>query len=60
MKSNRESNWRYKLFWVDFCGDGMFSKPRVKGKDKRFLRKKSKREVLKDLYKSEDISQYLG
>lgn len=47
MKSNRESNYRYNLFWVEFCGDGKFWKPRIKGKDKRFLRKKSQRRVRK-------------
>lgn len=51
MKSNRSSNYRYPWFFVDFCGDGMFRRPRIKGKDKRFLRKKSIKRVQKDLEK---------
>ena len=42
-KSNRESNYRYKNSSIDFYWDGMFSKERIKGKDKRCLRKKSQR-----------------
>ena len=30
---------RYKWFWIDFQGDGRFPKERIKGKDKRNLRK---------------------
>lgn len=46
-KSNRESNYRYKHSWIDFCYDGMFTKERIKGKDKRWLRKKSQRAIRK-------------
>lgn len=48
---------RYKNSWIDFQGDGRFPKERIKGKDKRFLRKWTKRkqykEWLKDRYKNE-------
>ena len=30
---------RWKSSWIDLCGDGRFKKERIKGKDKRFLRK---------------------
>lgn len=33
------NNLRYKHSWIDFRGDGRFPKERIKGKDKRFLRK---------------------
>lgn len=43
---------RYKHFWIDFQGDGMFSKERIKGKDKRILRKWTIREQYKQFLKS--------
>ena len=46
-KSNREGNYRYKNSSIDFYWDGMFSKERIKGKDKRCLRKKSQRRCRK-------------
>ena len=46
-KSNREGNYRYKNSSIDFCWDGMFSKERIKGKDKHCLRKKSQRRCRK-------------
>lgn len=51
MKSNRESNYRYRHSWIDFQQDGMSPHERIKGKDKRYLRKKSQKRVRKDLEK---------
>ena len=48
MKSNRESNWRYKHAWIDFQWDGMYPRERIKGKDKRILRKRSQRKIRKE------------
>ena len=48
---------RYKYFWIDFQGDGRFSKERVKGKDKKLLRKWTARTKyknwIKDRYKDD-------
>ena len=35
------NHWRYKYFNWDFTKDGMFKFPRIKGKIKRWLRKKT-------------------
>lgn len=51
MKSNKEGNYRYKHAYIDFQQDGMSCHERIKGKDKRILRKKSQRRVRKELEK---------
>lgn len=53
-KTNKESNYRYKNAWMDFQFDGMYPKERIKGKDKRFLRKKSQRKIRKDFSEGDD------
>lgn len=45
---------RYKNFWYDFQGDGRFPKERIKGKDKRLLRKWTDRKKYKEWKKGED------
>ena len=35
------NHWRYKNFDWDFTKDGMFKFPRIKGKIKKWLRKKT-------------------
>lgn len=37
----------------DFCGDGMFSKNRIIGRDKRMLKKKQIRKAIKDFLKGD-------
>jgi hypothetical protein len=44
---------RYSHFWIDFQGDGQFPKERIKGKDKRLLRKWTIRKLYKEYLKSE-------
>lgn len=41
--TRKSTNFRYKGFWFDFCGDVRFSKERIKGKDKKFLGKWSRK-----------------
>ena len=41
------NNLRWRWFWVKFQGDGRFSKERIKGKDKRYLRKWTIRKLRK-------------
>lgn len=53
-KNNILGKWRYKWAWIDFQQDGMSKKERIKGKDKRILRKKSQRKLLKDENKIEE------
>lgn len=36
-----KNRWRYRNSWMDFKGDGMFKSERIKGRDKRKLRKKT-------------------
>ena len=38
---------RYKNSWMDYKGDGRYPKERIKGKDKRYLRKWSLRKLLR-------------
>ena len=45
---------RYKNSWYDFQGDGRFAKERIKGKDKRLLRKWTDRKKYKEWKKGED------
>lgn len=42
---------RYKNSWYDFQGDGRFPKERIKGKDKRLLRKWTDRKKYKNWIK---------
>ena len=35
------NHWRWNWSFVELRGDGHFSKERIKGKDKRFIRKKT-------------------
>ena len=44
---------RYNTFWYDFQGDGRFLKERIKGKDKRLLRKWTARKKYKEWLKGE-------
>jgi hypothetical protein len=44
---------RYKHFYVDFQGDGRFTKERIKGKDKKFLRKWTIHKLYKEYLKGE-------
>lgn len=46
---------RYKLSWIDFKGDGMYRKERIKGKTKRWLRKWTARTLYKNYMKCEDL-----
>lgn len=41
------NNLRWEWFWIKFQGDGRFPKERIKGKDKRFLRKWTLRKLRK-------------
>lgn len=45
---------RYKFFEIDFQGDCRFPKERIKGKDKRLLRKWTARKKYKEWLKGED------
>ena len=36
-----KNRWRYRNSWMDFKGDGRFKREKIKGRDKRFLRKKT-------------------
>lgn len=45
----RSINIRYTNSWIDFMGDGRFPKERIKGKDKRNLRKWSMRKIRKEI-----------
>lgn len=38
-----KNHWRYRNSFVEYRGDGRFKKDRIKGKDKRELRKKTLR-----------------
>lgn len=52
----RSTNIRYKGDWIDFKGDGMFPKEKIKGKDKKYLGKWS-RKIIKDNMESEMESE---
>ena len=39
----KSTNIRYKTDWIDFCQDGMKPKERIKGKDKKYLGKWSRK-----------------
>lgn len=43
----RSIRLRYKNSWMDYKGDGRYPKERIKGKDKRYLRKWSLRKLLR-------------
>lgn len=45
----RSTNIRYKNSWIDFQGDGRFSKERIKGKDKKLLGKWSRNKIYKQI-----------
>lgn len=49
------NNLRWKKFWIKFQGDGRFSKERIKGKDKRQLRKWTIRKLRKIREDNEDF-----
>ena len=49
---------RYKHFWLDFQGDGRFAKERIKGRDKRLIRKWTKREKFKNWLKGRYEEDY--
>lgn len=49
------NNLRWKKFWIKFQGDGRFSKERIKGKDKRHLRKWTIRKLRKIREDNEDF-----
>ena len=49
------NNLRWKKFWIKFQGDGRFSKERIKGKDKRQLRKWTIRKLRKMREDNEDF-----
>ena len=49
------NNLRWKKFWIKFLGDGRFSKERIKGKDKRQLRKWTIRKLRKMREDNEDF-----
>lgn len=42
-------HWRYRNAWVDFQFDGMFPRERIKGRDKRNLRKRTSKLVWKTI-----------
>ena len=42
------NKYRYKSFWIDFQGDGRFPKERIKGKDKKLLRKTTIKKLTED------------
>lgn len=44
----KSTNIRYRNSWFDFCGDGVFSKERIKGEDKRRLGKWSRKKMAKE------------
>ena len=48
----RSTNFRYPGSWYAFYGDGMFSKERIKGKDKKRLGKWSRKKQGKWLEES--------
>lgn len=52
---NKMNKLRWKNFWIKFQGDGRFSKERIKGKDKRQLRKWTIRKLRKMLEDNEDF-----
>lgn len=39
------NNWRWSWSFIDLRGDGRFPKDRIKGKDKRIIRKKTLRKL---------------
>lgn len=39
------NKWRWPKSWYDLCGDGEFSKERLKGKDKKIARKRTLRKM---------------
>lgn len=43
---------RYKFFWIDFQGDGRYPRERIKGSDKRRLRKWTARKKYKNWIKN--------
>lgn len=47
------TNIRYRHDWMDFRGDGMFPKEKIKGKDKRHLGKWSRKKIYKMLEKGD-------
>lgn len=48
---------RWKNFWIKFQGDGRFSKEKIKGKDKRHLRKWTIRKLRKMREDNEDFNR---
>ena len=50
--TRKSTNFRYRGFWFDFCGDGRFPKERIKGKDKKLLGKWSRKKQGKWLEES--------
>lgn len=56
-KNNVLGRWRYKWSWIDFQQDGMSKKERIKGRDKRILRKKSQRKLLEDENKIDEYAE---
>lgn len=49
------NNLRWKKFWIKFQDDGRFLKERIKGKDKRQLRKWTIRKLRKMREDNEDF-----
>lgn len=52
----KSTNIRYKADWIDFKQDGMSTKEIIKGKDKKYLSKWSRKKFLKNLDK--DYNDY--
>lgn len=48
---------RWKNFWIKFQSDWRFSKERIKGKDKRHLRKWTIRKLRKIMEDNEDFNR---
>ena len=47
----RGNKLRYRNSWYDLCGDGRFLKERIKGKDKKYIGKWSRKKLAKVMEK---------
>lgn len=60
----KSTNIRFPWSWIDYTGDGVFSKERIKGKDKHRLGKRSRKKFLDELedsfdeYGEDDTDEY--
>lgn len=39
------NKYRWSMSWIDLCGDGKFEKERLKGKDKKEVRKRTLKKI---------------